>query len=113
MPAFPRRHPGARKNGVFAFKRSGGDTTVPLTVYFYVSGTAQSGVAYKPLRGEYAGAIHSVTFGANQTELLFKVKALDATLPTVPETVTLTLLPSQDGAGFVRSVNAHGCDGRH
>ena len=86
-----------RQVGLFQLVRSGGDTTVPLTVYFQVSGSAQQGVAYKPLKvTQYSDAVYEVTFPPNVNEVNVKVRPLNNVLPDSPETFTLTLVPSRD-----------------
>ena len=92
---------GTRDNGLFKVHRSGTDLSGPLTVYFQVTGTAQSGVAYKPLSASSLGqGIYRVTFAANQASVKVKVKPrpLDAT--DAPETFTLTLVSAPDGSSL-------------
>ncbi len=86
-----------REVGEITFLRSGGDTTVPLTVYFETSGTAQSGTGYKPLAvGHYSDSIDQVTFPASVNKVHVRIKPLNNVLNDAPENLTFTLLPSQN-----------------
>ena len=83
-----------RRNGMFEFTRSGGDASQPLSVYFTVSGTAQSGTVYKPLAATaVGGGVYRAAFAAGAGTLKLKVKPRDAVLAHARETVTLTLMP--------------------
>lgn len=70
-------------NGVFTLTRTG-DTSVPLTVNYTVSGTATSGTDYTALPG-------SVTFQAGATSTNITVAVLDDSEAEFTETVILTI----------------------
>ena len=99
-PKARARVSGASDTGVFKLFRTGGDLTQPQTVYFEVSGTAQSGVAYKAFPRPYTPSIYQATFPANTPGIKVKVKPLVHNAMDSPETVTITLLPSQSASDF-------------
>ena len=69
----------------FALRRSG-DTNIPLTVYYRLSGTASNGVDYESLP-------HSVTIPAGARVARVVVVPIDDNLVEGPESVVLTIVP--------------------
>ena len=69
--------------GVFTLTRDG-LTTAPLTVYYTLGGSAESGTDYAALTG-------SVTFAVSKTTATVTITPVDDTLYEGPEDVTLTL----------------------
>jgi hypothetical protein len=82
VPAVPGSPDAAR----FGFQRSTG-TNEPLTVYFAVSGTANTN-DYEPI-----GNSVTIPIGAYQTEV--EIRAVDDAEPEVDEVIVLTLLPNE------------------
>ena len=76
-----------RGHATFVVSRTGGNTTVPLTVFYAVSGTATNGVDYQTLPG-------SVTIPAGATSANIVVTPIDDSLQESFETVVLTLTPN-------------------
>jgi hypothetical protein len=74
--------------GLFTLYRSI-NLSVPLTVYYAVSGTAKNGVDYDSLSG-------SVTFAAGASTATIEVKPIDDTLYEGTETVVVSLLSGPD-----------------
>ncbi len=82
------------QNGGYQLARSGGDTTLPLTVNLSTSATggAALGVDYT-----LTNASSTVTFGANQTTVPIVLRAVDNVTVDPARTVTLTVL---SGTGY-------------
>jgi hypothetical protein len=75
--------------GAFTFTRAGGNTNLPLIVYFRVDGTAAPGIDYVALPDFITIPIGSRTF-------VLPVTPIDDTFFEDQERVILTLLPSPD-----------------
>ena len=84
VPDNAASEPGAN-TGTFTLSRSGGDTNIPLTVYYTLGGTASIGVDYALL------PTGSVTLAAGVTSTNIVVTPIDDELVEPPETVTLRL----------------------
>ena len=86
---------GTHQYGVYRIEREQDDLTQPLTVYLEVTGSARSGVDYRPFAATQAsGDIYQATFAVNQKVLKLKIRPLETVVPNAPETVTLRLVPS-------------------
>ena len=95
-----------RVNGVVVFERTG-NTAAPLTIYFTVTGTAEEGIAYRPLKATALGGdLYRVTLPAGASTFHLRVKTTDN--PSLPktETVTFTVQPAPDGSYNVGSGSA-------
>ena len=71
-------------NGLFTLTRSGGDSGVPLTVTYTMSGSAANGTDYAVLSG-------SVTFQSGATSTNITVTVTDDSTPELTETAVLTI----------------------
>ena len=78
------------ENGKAFVMRTGGDTGTALTVLYKVTGTAASGVDYKPMSG-------TVTIPAGAARAKLKVKPIDNTTVDGTRMVKLKLLPAPNG----------------
>jgi hypothetical protein len=76
-------------DGLFTLKRSGGETSAPLTVSYSIGGSAVAGTDYAPLSG-------SITFAAGMTSATITAIPLADAQADAPVTLVLTLSPSDD-----------------
>lgn len=82
-------------DGVVTFSRTG-DTNVPLTVTYVLSGTANRGGDYVTNSTFGAGATNTLTFGAGVDTTNVTVSLIDDSVGEVTETVIFTLLSSSN-----------------
>ncbi len=77
--------------GILTVTRTGGDTSLPLTVSYKAKGAAQAGVDYKKLPG-------TVTIPAGAVKAKIKIKPIDGSPNAGTPKIKVQLLPSVDGS---------------
>ena len=82
-------------DGVVTFSRTG-DTAVPLTVTYVLSGTATRGADYLTNSAFGAGATNTLIFGAGIATTNVSITISNDVIGEVPETINFTLLSSSN-----------------